>query len=194
MRVHVRSSVVRVTVVDGNEAGSVVSYAGVGGPNQVLQGLTITNGKAPRGGGLSGISVSPQILDCIITANHATIQGGAIDIQVDALLCINPPIRRTSVQLFGGNPPPNDCSGSYSFDFNAYAQSGGEPNLTTGTTVYSQFWSRDKKHHQRHRLDQRGSLCDMPLIAPRDEFPSPRLQAPATPLPLYVGHHPRIPG
>lgn len=59
------------------------------------------------------------------------------------LLCVQPPIRRTAVQASGGNPPPNDCTGSFSFDFNAYAQSGVDPNVTTGAMLYGQYWSRD---------------------------------------------------
>jgi hypothetical protein len=31
--------------------------------------------------------------------------------------CIAAPTRRTPLQGSGGNPPPNDCSGSYSFAF-----------------------------------------------------------------------------
>ncbi|MCE9593276.1 MAG: hypothetical protein K8S98_03685 [Planctomycetes bacterium] len=59
-------------------------------------------------------------------------------------LCIKPPIKRTSVQNSGGNPSPaNDCTGTYSFDFNAYIALGLDPNLTAGQAVDGQFWSRD---------------------------------------------------
>ena len=59
------------------------------------------------------------------------------------VLCVKPPTRRTPVQTSGGNPPPNDCSGSYSFDFNAWAQGGSDPNLAVGVQVNGQYWSRD---------------------------------------------------
>ena len=36
-------------------------------------------------------------------------------------LCVAPPLRRTTVQNSGGNPPPNDCSGSYVLDVVAVA-------------------------------------------------------------------------
>jgi len=59
-------------------------------------------------------------------------------------LCVQPPITRTPVQTSGGNPPPGgDCSGEYHLDFNAWIQSGIDPGLTPGTTVFAQHWSRD---------------------------------------------------
>jgi hypothetical protein len=59
------------------------------------------------------------------------------------LLCVQPPTRRTPVQNSGGNPPPNDCSGVFTYDFNARIQSGVDPALVAGVTVYSQYWYRD---------------------------------------------------
>lgn len=59
-------------------------------------------------------------------------------------LCVRPPIVRTGVQNSGGTPPPAvDCSGRFSFDFNAWVASGADASLTVGTTVWCQFWSRD---------------------------------------------------
>lgn len=58
-------------------------------------------------------------------------------------LCVRPPISRTPVQGSGGNPPPNDCSGQFHFDFNAWIQSGIDPQLTVGLTVFAQYWYRD---------------------------------------------------
>ena len=58
-------------------------------------------------------------------------------------LCVQPPIKRTPPQSSGGNPPPSDCSGTYAYDMNARIQSGIDPGLTVGTSVYGQYWSRD---------------------------------------------------
>ena len=62
-------------------------------------------------------------------------------------LCAQPPLRRTPLQNAGGTPPPSsNCSGSYTFDINAWAQSGADPALVAGASAYCQYWSRDPLH------------------------------------------------
>jgi outer membrane protein assembly factor BamB len=68
-------------------------------------------------------------------AQALSFQGGT--------LCVKSPIKRTSVQSSGGNPPPNDCSGAYAIDFNAVIQSGVDPALVAGALVDGQWWARD---------------------------------------------------
>lgn len=68
-------------------------------------------------------------------SNDAPFQGG--------MLCVQAPFQRTTIQNSGGNAGPNDCSGSYSFDMNALIQSGADSNLSVGTRVFTQYWSRD---------------------------------------------------
>lgn len=58
-------------------------------------------------------------------------------------LCVQGPTRRTSALDAGGTPGVDDCSGVYAYDFNARIQSGSDPALEPGATVFTQFWSRD---------------------------------------------------
>jgi hypothetical protein len=60
-----------------------------------------------------------------------------------SFLCAQPPIKRTSVQNSAGNAGSPDCSGTYSFDFNAYVALGTDPNLLPSSDVYAQYWARD---------------------------------------------------
>lgn len=57
------------------------------------------------------------------------------------VLCVTAFVRRTSAQLSGSSGVP--CSGSFSFDFNAYVQSGVDPALIPGAIFFAQYWFRD---------------------------------------------------
>jgi glucose/arabinose dehydrogenase len=68
--------------------------------------------------------------------NNVPFQGGT--------LCAGPTIIRTPGQTSGGSAGTGtDCSGTYSFDFNAYIASGLDPTLVAGAQVNAQWWSRD---------------------------------------------------
>ena len=58
-------------------------------------------------------------------------------------LCVASPLRRTPLQSSGGNPNALDCSGSFSFDFNARIASGVDPALVAGELVFAQYYFRD---------------------------------------------------
>lgn len=55
-------------------------------------------------------------------------------------LCVQPPIKRTSVQNSGGT---GGCTGTYQYDFGARISSGVDPQLVAGATVALQYWYRD---------------------------------------------------
>jgi hypothetical protein len=60
------------------------------------------------------------------------------------VLCVAAPIRRTALISSGGTPWGINCTGGFSFDFNAHIASGADPVLQVpGTQVYAQYWSRD---------------------------------------------------
>ena len=102
--------------------------------------------------GFVGTPSASSVTPCLITAsqvlNNKTgyliygfvpastpFQGGT--------LCFSGTLKRTPAQNSGGNAPPNDCSGSYSFDFNARIASGIDPTLVVGREVFAQYYSRD---------------------------------------------------
>ncbi|MCC7013664.1 MAG: FG-GAP repeat protein [Planctomycetes bacterium] len=59
-------------------------------------------------------------------------------------MCIVAPTKRTPNQSSNGAAPPaSDCSGAFTFDFNARIQSGVDPQLVAGQEVFAQYWSRD---------------------------------------------------
>jgi len=65
----------------------------------------------------------------------AAFQGG--------FLCVKAPHKRTPLQNSGGSATGSDCTGTFSFDFNARIQSGVDPTLVAGAEIYCQYWSRD---------------------------------------------------
>jgi len=58
-------------------------------------------------------------------------------------LCIQGPVTRTPHQLSGGSTSGSDCTGTFSYEFNALIASGSNPALVAGQQVWAQYWSRD---------------------------------------------------
>ena len=98
--------------------------------------------------GSASASGAPFTITCVDTISHrlgllfygfapqgAAYQGG--------YLCVQSPVFRTPVIDAGGTPGIDDCSGIYSYDFDALIQSGANLGLTAGEIVYAQFWARD---------------------------------------------------
>ena len=106
-------------------SGSPSASAGSGFSVQAIQVLNNKNGLLFYG--VTGRATLP-------------FQGGT--------LCVQPQIKRTPSVNSGGNPPPNDCSGTFAIDMNLFAVGGlggtPLPALTVaGTIVNCQWWGRD---------------------------------------------------
>ncbi len=66
------------TIIDGNRAGPVVTFAGNEAPTAALSGFTIRNGLAENGGGIHGNGFEGIISRCVITQNEASQSGGGV--------------------------------------------------------------------------------------------------------------------
>ncbi len=93
-------NVVASTIIDGNEAGSVVTFAGTELTSCVLSGFTITNGDAPYGGGICGNGTLATIQYNIISDNSASSGGGGLG-KCDGTIQSNG-IFRNSAEISGG--------------------------------------------------------------------------------------------
>lgn len=107
---------------------SAINGAGTASSTSPLPFDVYANGVINRKNGLLTYGVTGQAM---------TLFGGGI-------LCVAPPFKRSPVLNSGGTPPPTwDCTGSFHFDFNAHIQSGVDPSLVQGQTVWAQYWFRD---------------------------------------------------
>jgi len=73
--------VVAATVIDGNQAGSVVTFSARENETCALSGFTVRNGRAPDGGGVRGQAWSSRgatIQYNVITGNEGLYEGGGL--------------------------------------------------------------------------------------------------------------------
>jgi hypothetical protein len=66
------------TILDGNQAGPVVSFSGKETEKCQLRDLIIRNGKSSSGAGISGNATMATLRNCTITGNIATGNGGGV--------------------------------------------------------------------------------------------------------------------
>lgn len=135
------------------EVGQAAIYAGPGaGPVTYCTAKINSQGCTPAiswSGAPSASSGTPFTIQTSLVINNKPgilfygISGAAGVPFQGGTLCATPPITRTPGQSSGGNPPPDDCSGSLSIDFNAWVQSGIDPLLGAGVRVNAQHWYRD---------------------------------------------------
>jgi parallel beta-helix repeat protein len=95
--------VVDATIIDGNQAGSVVTFSGTEDETCVLSGFTIKDGRAERGGGISGGTFDKRtratIRNNTIAGNSASY-GGAMS-YCDGII-ENNLVTGNSAQHYGG--------------------------------------------------------------------------------------------
>jgi parallel beta-helix repeat protein len=65
------------TTIDGNQAGSVVTFQSGEGLDSLLYGFTLINGLAASGGGICCDNSSPTIIKNLITGNSTSVGNGA---------------------------------------------------------------------------------------------------------------------
>jgi hypothetical protein len=70
--------VVASTIIDGNQSGSVVTFAGTETADCGLSGFTITDGSAEYGGGVYNPGASVLLANCTFSSNYAVYRGGGI--------------------------------------------------------------------------------------------------------------------
>ncbi|MFH1038402.1 MAG: C25 family cysteine peptidase [PVC group bacterium] len=75
-----------VTIIDGCEEGSVVSFHPGVGPDTILSGFMIRNGKALHGGGVFCHLASPTLTNNFITGNRADEGGGIAAFNSDPIV------------------------------------------------------------------------------------------------------------
>jgi hypothetical protein len=138
--------------VGGTDAGVVKAFRLFPAtPTTYCTGKTNSVGCVPSmswSGGASVSSPSPFPVTCSNVLNQ--INGLLMYSHMphsspfqDGTLCVKSPIRRTVTQSSGGSPSGSDCTGTFSYDFNARIDSGVDPTLVAGSEVFSQYWSRD---------------------------------------------------
>ncbi|MDP2898349.1 MAG: right-handed parallel beta-helix repeat-containing protein [bacterium] len=74
-------AIVASTIIDGNKAGSVVTFTARENETCVLSGFTVRNGRAPDGGGVRGQawwSRGATIRNNLITENEGLYEGGGL--------------------------------------------------------------------------------------------------------------------
>ena len=98
-----------VTVIDGNQAGSVVTFSTAETETSVLNGFKIRNGNSYDGGGIHCSEASPTITNCTIIENVADHNGGGIWCYPNS----SPTITNCTIS---GNSTGNDGAGIFCYD------------------------------------------------------------------------------
>ena len=91
------------TVIDGNQAETVVTFESGETPAAIIEGFTVRNGNSGFGGGIScRYFSSPTITNCTITGNSASYYGGGIFYENSSPEITNCTITDNSASHYGG--------------------------------------------------------------------------------------------
>jgi hypothetical protein len=122
-------------------------------PTTYCMGKTNSQGCTPAmvwSGTPSASSAAPFTLSCVDALNQVSglffysHAPNAAPFQ-DGTLCVKTPTRRTPISNSGGAAVGVDCTGVFSYEFNALIQSGSDATLVAGAEVFVQCWSRDSQ-------------------------------------------------
>jgi chitodextrinase len=91
-----------VTIIDGSQSGAVVTFNNDETTSSVLEGFTITNGSADKGGGIYCRFASPTIINNIVKCNDAEVDGGGIYCYHSSPLIVNNIIVHNTVEEYNG--------------------------------------------------------------------------------------------
>lgn len=95
-------AVVASTIVDPALMGRAFNISNGETSACIIAGLTVTNGRAGRGGGLYCFGSSPTVDKCVFVKNTATLQGGAMYLYDSAAAISNCVIVSNSASTDGG--------------------------------------------------------------------------------------------
>ena len=102
-----------VTVLDGQQAGTVVKCQSDEGPDTILEGFLITGGLGmPDCGGMYIFQAAPTVTNCIFRGNHAQYGGGVFSHAAQPTL---------SLCVFEDNVATSSGGGMYCFGFDGDA-------------------------------------------------------------------------
>ena len=114
------------TIIDCEDSGSGFFFHNGEGHDSVVSGITIINGQALNGGGISCDSASPTISNCVIQENSATSRGGGIYCYlaspiIDNCTIIDNEARQGGgICIFDGSPEIKNCTISGNNDSGIY--------------------------------------------------------------------------
>jgi parallel beta-helix repeat protein len=91
-----------VTIIDGSQIGSVVTFDNDETTSSVLEGFTITNGSADKGSGIYCRFASPTIINNIVKCNDAEVDGGGIYCYHSSSVITNNIIAHNTVEEYNG--------------------------------------------------------------------------------------------